>query len=400
MSKNKNNHSAPADPAAGHKQDEKPENGRSSGFSLKTVSGFARRNVWTLLTIGVVSFGVFGVMARNGWFPSTDPLTGQKTGWFGAKLAKNASSSWNPFAGASPTPTPQLSKEYIYAGSRLLAVEDAGANAAPPADLAVWRQSSGTWYVLGGPNSSPVTQTWGQAGDIPVQGDYDGDGKTDFSVWRPSTGVWYVIRSSDFNFTTQTWGVTGDTPVPGDFDGDGKTDKVIFRPSNYTWYIIKSSDNTLISYQYGASTDIPYMADYDGDGRADPSLFRPSNNTFYTTLTATWTLENIVMSSTGVPVSADYDGDGKANYAIKDGNDWIIMNAAKTSESTVTFQNATDIPVQNDYDGDGIVDIAVWRDSNATWYIRQSSLIGQTGELRTEAFGQPGDIPVPAFYRR
>ncbi len=42
------------------------------------------------------------------------------------------SSSWldtvNPFASApAPDPTPQLSKEYIYAGSRLLAVEDANA---------------------------------------------------------------------------------------------------------------------------------------------------------------------------------------------------------------------------------------------------------------------------------
>ena len=43
----------------------------------------------------------------------------------------------NPFVPAAlPSPTPQLSKEYIYAGSRLLAVEDANANAAPPADLA------------------------------------------------------------------------------------------------------------------------------------------------------------------------------------------------------------------------------------------------------------------------
>ena len=72
-----------------------------------------------------------GVMAKNGWLPSTDALSGKKTGWFGKELPKNAGSTWNPLAAPLPTATPQLSKEYIYAGSRLLAVEDANANVAP-----------------------------------------------------------------------------------------------------------------------------------------------------------------------------------------------------------------------------------------------------------------------------
>lgn len=121
---------------------------------------------------------VVGIFAREGWLPHTDGLTGKKVGWFGKELPKNAGSTWNPFAAPLPTPTPQLAKEYIYAGSRLLAVEDANANAAPPTDLAVWRPSSGVWWIMAGNGSPQVVQGWGMQGDIPVAGDYDGDGKT------------------------------------------------------------------------------------------------------------------------------------------------------------------------------------------------------------------------------
>src|SRR5690606_33982298 len=71
----------------------------------------------------------------------------------------------------------------------------AGANAAPPADLAVWRATTGEWWVLGGQGSQSVTQGWGTAGDTPVPGDYDGDGKTDFAVWRASNGNWYMLTA-------------------------------------------------------------------------------------------------------------------------------------------------------------------------------------------------------------
>ncbi len=56
----------------------------------------------------------------------------------------------NPFLPAPlPDPTPALSREYLYSGSKLLAVESAGATAAPPADIAVWRPSTGDWWVHG-----------------------------------------------------------------------------------------------------------------------------------------------------------------------------------------------------------------------------------------------------------
>src|SRR5437016_322712 len=94
------------------------------------------------------------------------------------------------------------------------------------------------------PNGNPrnfIVQQWGTSGDIPVRGDYDGDGTTDFAVWRPSTGQWFIIPSSNSsNFIVQQWGMGGDIPVHEDYDGDGKTDFAVLRPSSGTWYIIPS----------------------------------------------------------------------------------------------------------------------------------------------------------------
>lgn len=84
-----------------------------------------RKKLFAAIAVSCIAVLVtIGVMAQKGWLPNTDPLTGKKTGLFGKELPKNASSSWNPYAAPLPTPTPQLSKEYIYAGQRLVAVDD------------------------------------------------------------------------------------------------------------------------------------------------------------------------------------------------------------------------------------------------------------------------------------
>src|SRR5262249_42084605 len=160
-----------------------------------------------------------------------------------------------------------LSKEYIYAGNRLLAVEDANANAAPPADLAVWRPTSGQWFVLGGPGSQQTVQIWGQQGDIPGPGDFDGDGKNEFSIYRPGAqSRWFIIGGSDGSVMVADWGTadSSDQPVTADFDGDGKSDLAVYRPSaNSQWFIERSSDGQGWAPNFGLPTDVPAPADFD-----------------------------------------------------------------------------------------------------------------------------------------
>ncbi|MBT0647557.1 VCBS repeat-containing protein, partial [Escherichia coli] len=66
---------------------------------------------------------------------------------------------------------------------------------------------------------------FGVSGDIPVNTDYDGDGRDDVAVWRPSTGVWWRINSSNGALSVVQFGLPDDIPTPGDYDGDGRVDE-------------------------------------------------------------------------------------------------------------------------------------------------------------------------------
>ena len=55
------------------------------------------------------------------------------------------------------------------------------------------------------------------------------------------------------------WGTANDIPVPGDYDGDGKTDIAVFRPSNGTRYVVNSSTGVPFGYQWGNGNDVPIL---------------------------------------------------------------------------------------------------------------------------------------------
>ncbi|MEI7852004.1 MAG: hypothetical protein WCH86_09240, partial [Kiritimatiellales bacterium] len=65
------------------------------------------------------------------------------------------------------------------------------------------------------------------------------------------------------------YGLPGDIPIVGDWNGDGIDTVGVFRPSNAMWYLnpnnAASPDNTLIAFGYGLPGDIPVVGDWNGD---------------------------------------------------------------------------------------------------------------------------------------
>jgi|GEM_PF-4569285 len=134
------------------------------------------------------------------------------------------------------------------------------------ADLAVYRDGSlagGKSYFFyrstAQPGANFNTIQWGVTGDKPAPADFDGDGKQDAAVFRPSTGDWYILNSSDNQFTAFHFGISEDIPVAADYDGDGKADMAVFRPSTGSWYLQRSTQG-FTGMQFGVSTDKPIPA--------------------------------------------------------------------------------------------------------------------------------------------
>ncbi len=187
-------------------------------------------------------------------------------------------------------------------------------------DIAVYRASTGAWYVHPSKGGTPYGIGWGgDPNDKPVPGDYDGDIKTDYAVYRTSTGAWYVKPSSGATAYGVGWGGDpNDEPVPGDYDGDGKTDIAVYRSSTGAWYVYPSGGTAPYGEGWGGDpNDKPVPGDYDGDGRTDVAVYRTSTGAWYIKPSSGSSPYGIGWGGdpNDKPVPGDYDGDGKTDTA-------------------------------------------------------------------------------------
>ena len=176
---------------------------------------------------------------------------------------------------------------------------------------------------------------WGNGRARPVPADYDGDGRTDIAVFDPDSASWSILYSGgDFNVAKGNlavagygavvqWGLPGDMPVPGDYDGDGKAELAVVRMTDggksIRWLIRSNaagSNAALYDFYFGAAGDIAIPADYDGNGRMQAAIFKPSAGA---ASQGEWTIREADGSEKktawcdykALPLAADFDGDGR-----------------------------------------------------------------------------------------
>ncbi len=126
-------------------------------------------------------------------------------------------------------------------------------------------------YIIRRSSDNTVTfQRFGNFNtDYILPGDYDGDGKYDLAVARlgaaaTSPIIWWIQQSSTGTTRTVPFGIgagaaASDVPTQGDYDGDGRTDISVFRPGTATvqtrFFVLNSFTNTTSVTNWGLGPD-------------------------------------------------------------------------------------------------------------------------------------------------
>ncbi|MEP7286235.1 MAG: putative Ig domain-containing protein [Chloroflexota bacterium] len=231
--------------------------------------------------------------------------------------------------------------------------------------IGVFRPSTATFYMRNSntTGSANITTALGASTDLPVVGDWNGDGIDTVGVFRPSTAQFFLRDSNTPGAPivyTFTLGAPGDLPMAGDWNNNGKDGVGVFRPSNGLIYLKNNLTTGFADFQMvlGLPGDMPVAGDWNNDGKDSPGVYRPSSATFFLT-------------------NAVANGSATANY-------------------TATLGVAGDAPIAGDWNNNGSVGIGVFRPSNGLIYLKN---VPTTGFADISiVFGIPNDKPVAGHW--
>jgi predicted outer membrane repeat protein len=229
--------------------------------------------------------------------------------------------------------------------------------------------SQGIWYLRN--TAGQVTSFfYGNPVDLPIAGDWDGDGDATPGLYRQSDGFFYARNSNTQGPADAACfaGDPSDVPVVGDWDGDGDDNLGIYRPSEQMFYLftITCTGSPMgaaqISFLFGNPGDKPVAGDWDGDGIDEVGLHRESTGFFY------WrnTLD------TGIASDEIFFGDPDDRFVA---GDWGA---------------APDI--------DDIDTPAVFRPSNITFFFRHTLTQGNADSQFVWDNAGTGWLPVAGFF--
>ncbi len=156
----------------------------------------------------------------------------------------------------------------------------------------LYRRSDGYVYLRNS-NSQGVADVkffFGNPGDYPLAGDFNNDGCDTVSIYRPSTSQVFIINrlgsndgglgAAEYSFY---FGNPGDKPFVGDFNGDGIDTIGLHRESSGFVYFRNTNDQGVAHLQffYGDPGDQLIAGDWNGDGIDTVAVYRPSAQTLY-----------------------------------------------------------------------------------------------------------------------
>jgi len=236
-------------------------------------------------------------------------------------------------------------------------------------------------------------------------------------VFRPSTGQ-FLLRNSNTSGNpdlTLTFGQSGDKPLVGDWNGDGVTDIGVFRsgtfilatvqtvlksPCLFCVPVLTTTLTALPQFSFGASGGLPVAGDWNGDGIDTIGVF--SNGTFQlkNSNTAGSPDLNFSLGQAGdLPVAGDWNGDGIDTIGVFRGGvngEWFLRNTNSTGAADIHVQQFGSVPgvlpVVGDWNGDGIDTVGLLL--NDTFFFRNTNTDGPGADLIFTSFTQAGDIPL------
>jgi hypothetical protein len=209
-------------------------------------------------------------------------------------------------------------------------------------------EPNGRWHIRV-PGDDDYTFFYGVPGDIPLFGDWDGDGISTPGAWRqgPGGGFAYMTNSlppdggaliADFDFF---FGNPGDEVFSGDWNNDGVDTLGINRAGHIFLTDTNGSDSLPVPTDYdfffGNPGDVAFGGDGDGDGFDSVFQYRPTTGLVY------YTNERPVGPS-GVAATADqfFFGDPSDSFVAGDWNDDDVDSGGifRSSNTTVYLTNS------------------------------------------------------------
>jgi hypothetical protein len=214
---------------------------------------------------------------------------------------------------------------------------------------------TGYWHLRGSLSNGAADGCFpfGDPGDVPVTGDWDGNGSKTPGVFRPSTGTWYLSNDvagravhAVFRFASP-----GDIPVAGDWNGSGTDGIGVFRPATGTWYLRNSLSTGIADrvVRYGSPGDVPVVGDWNNDRVDTLGIFRPSLGQWHLSNSFSGWADGVFRygSPGDVPVVGDWNRSGTDTLGVFRGGLLYLTNRFESgmADNIMRFGSPGDVPV-------------------------------------------------------